>query len=128
MNDIIADMLARIKNAQKVYKSNVRVKYSKICIQILNILVEEGYINGYELIKDDRYSINFFLKYYNEKPVIKNITRVSKPGKRIYVSNKTLWKSSNGLGLNILTTSKGVLSDQEARRLKIGGEVLCRVF
>ena len=128
MNDIIADMLSRIKNAQKVYKAEVRVKYSKICIHILNILVEEGYINGYKLIKDDLYSIQVYLKYYNEKPVIKNITRISKPGKRIYVSNKTLWKASNGLGLNILSTSKGVLSDQEARRLKVGGEILCRVF
>jgi small subunit ribosomal protein S8 len=128
MNDTIADMLTRIQNAQKVDKAEVQVKYSKICIQILNILVEEGYINGYKIIKNDHYSIKIYLKYYNEKPVITKINRISKPGKRIYTSITTLWKSSNGLGLNILSTSKGVLSDQNARRLKVGGEVLCQVF
>ena len=128
MNDTIADMLARIKNAQKVYKTDVRVKHSKICIQVLNILVVGGYISGYKIIKDDIRSITIFIKYFNEKPVIKNIVRVSKPGKRIYVSKTALWKASNGLGLTILSTSKGIVSDHDARRLNVGGEIICQVF
>lgn len=128
MNDTVGDMLTRIRNAQKVFKISVRIKHNKVCIQVLNILRKEGYINGYKFISTDPYNVEVFLKYFNEKPVIKQLTKVSRPGKRIYISVIGLWKASNGLGLNILSTSKGLLSDQEARKLNVGGELLCKVF
>jgi small subunit ribosomal protein S8 len=124
--DKVADMFARIKNAQQLHNKEVKINQNKIYLPILNILLKEGYIRGFKI--NNSFTITIFLKYFNEKPVISNLTKVSKPGRRIYISTKTLWKKSQSLGVIILSTSKGIISNNDAKKLNIGGEVICYVF
>lgn len=126
--DPISDMLTRIRNAQAVKKIDVQIPSSKIKIAIADVLKEEGYIEGYE-VSDvaGKPLINVVLKYYQGKPVITRVERVSRPGLRIYKDKKSLPKIMNGLGIAIVSTSKGLMSDRMARRAGEGGEILCYV-
>ena len=129
-NDSLSDMLARIKNAHSAKKSHTSCYKSKLNMNVLSVLKEEGYIRDYkdfELRKGIN-SIKIELKYYNGSPVIKKIKRVSRPGIRVYSKISDLSKPYGGLGISILSTPKGVMSDQEARKNNVGGEVLCEVF
>ena len=128
--DPIGDMLTRIRNAQMRLLANVKIPSSKFRAQILDILKNEGYISDYKVLKDtkNKNSFSVDLKYNNGTPVIKEIKRVSKPGRRIYARATSIPKIQNGLGLAIVSTSKGVMSDIDARNKNIGGEIICRVF
>jgi small subunit ribosomal protein S8 len=129
VNDPISDMLARIKNAQGRNKSKVTIPPSKLRERVLEVLAKEGYIRGFATVeKDGKSEIEVELKYFDGAPVIKQLTRVSKPGRRVYASVDTLPSVFNGLGISILSTPKGVMSDQDARAANVGGEVLCTVF
>jgi len=129
VNDPISDMLARIKNAQGRNKSKVIIPPSKLRERVLEVLAKEGYIRGFATVeKDGKSEIEVELKYFDGAPVIKQLTRVSKPGRRVYASVDTLPSVFNGLGISILSTPKGVMSDQDARAQNVGGEVLCTVF
>lgn len=130
MTDNIADMLTRIRNGQKSKLMNISLPCSKIKCAILDVLKKEGYIKEYVVVKDGNIShIEVDLKYsVNGKPAICKISRVSKPGKRIYSSIDKLKGYYNNMGIYILATSRGVLSDREAHSQKIGGEVICKVF
>ena len=129
-NDSLSDMLARIKNAHQAKKSFTLCFKSKLNTNVLSVLKNEGYIRDYKdiEIKNGIYSIQIDLKYYNGYPVIKKIKRVSKPGIRVYSKITDLPKPYGGLGISILSTPKGVMSDQQARKNNVGGEVLCEVF
>ena len=127
MSDTLGDMLTRIRNGQTTNKKIVDAPASRFRKNVLEVLKREGFIRNYEE-KVTKPGINFFeieLKYYNGKPVITEIKRVSKPGRRVYSSIKNLQKTYNGLGISILSTPRGVMSDNEAREAKVGGEVLC---
>ncbi len=127
--DPISDMLTRIRNAHMRNKTKVAVPTSKLREHVLEVLHKEGYIRGFAIIeKDGKSEIEVELKYFDGAPVIKEIQRVSKPGRRVYASVATLPSVFNGLGISILSTPKGVMSDQEARAQNVGGEVLCTVF
>jgi small subunit ribosomal protein S8 len=127
--DPIGDMLTRIRNAHMRSKNKVAVPSSKLRERVLEVLHKEGYIRGFATIeKDGKSEIEVELKYFDGAPVIKEIQRVSKPGRRVYASVETLPSVFNGLGISILSTPKGVMSDQEARAQNVGGEVLCTVF
>lgn len=130
MTDPLGDMLTRIRNAQMRGKPKVATPVSKIRGNVLDVLESEGYIRGYAEVDYDtgksEYEIE--LKYYDGAPVIKEIKRVSKPGRRVYTSVRGLPTVMNGLGVSILSTSKGVMSDSRARVENVGGEVLCQVF
>ena len=128
--DPIGDMITRIRNAQMRLLSSVKVPRSNFRVQILDILKKEGYISDYKILSDssNKNSLSVDLKYNNGLPVIKEIKRVSKPGRRIYARANSIPKIQNGLGLAIVSTSKGVMSDDEARNQKVGGEIICRVF
>ena len=130
MNDPIADMLTRIRNSQSRGKSTVETPESKLRCWVLDVLLEEGYIRGYEKTSssDGHSAIEISLKYFDGVPVIKELKRISKPGRRVYSSIRDLARVSNGLGIAILSTPKGVLSDSEARAEHVGGEVLCNVI
>ena len=129
VNDPISDMLARIRNASMRSKSKVSIPPSKLRERVLEVLVKEGYIRGFATIeKDGKSEIEVELKYFDGAPVIKEMTRVSKPGRRVYASVDTLPSVFNGLGISILSTPKGVMSDSDARAQNVGGEVLCTVF
>jgi len=130
MNDPIGDMLTRIRNSQLRGKSTVEVPASKMRVRVLNVLADEGYIRGFEDItgKDGHPAIEVSLKYYEGEPVIREMKRVSKPGRRVYLSVKDIPVVRQGLGVSIVSTSKGVMSDASARSQNIGGEVLCTVF
>jgi small subunit ribosomal protein S8 len=129
VNDPISDMLARIRNASQRSKSKVSVPPSKLRERVLEVLAKEGYIRGFATIeKDGKSEIEVELKYFDGAPVIKEMTRVSKPGRRVYASVDTLPSVFNGLGISILSTPKGVMSDSDARAQNVGGEVLCTVF
>jgi small subunit ribosomal protein S8 len=129
LNDPLGDMLTRIRNAQERKRPKVVSPASKLRARVLDVLVEEGYIRGYaEVEKDGKSELEIELKYYNGQPVIKEITRVSKPGRRVYSGFKNLPSIANGLGVSILSTPKGIMSDVKAREEKVGGEVLCNVF
>ena len=130
MSDTLGDMLTRIRNGQTTNKKVVDAPASRFRKNVLEVLKREGFIRNFEE-KEMRPGINFFeieLKYYNGKPVISEIKRVSKPGRRVYSSIKNLQKTYNGLGISILSTPKGVMSDKSARTNNVGGEVLCTVF
>ena len=129
-NDSLSDMLARIKNAHQARKSFTSCFKSKLNINVLSVLKNEGYIRDFKNIelREGISSIQIDLKYYNGNPVIKKIKRISKPGIRVYSKITDLPKSYGGLGISILSTSKGVMSDLEARKNYVGGEVLCEVF
>jgi small subunit ribosomal protein S8 len=130
ISDPIADMLTRIRNAQKVKKTEVLSPASKERINLLEVLKREGYIRGYSSyeIRHNIQEIKIELKYRDDEPVIQDIKRISKPGRRVYASIKDLPYVLNGLGISIVSTSKGVMSDNEARKANIGGEILCNVF
>ena len=130
MTDPIADLLSRIRNAHKAKKDVVECLYSKMNVNILEVLKGEGYIRTYKVtpIREGVSGITVELKYYEGSPVIQKIDRISKPGRRSYASIQDLPRPSNGLGIYVLSTSKGILSDSAARKLNAGGEILCRVF
>jgi len=130
MTDPIGDMLTRIRNAQMRSKSKVSTPASKMRARVLDVLQEEGYIRGYAKVDYDngRSELEIELKYFDGEPVIKRIQRVSTPGRRVYSSVKALPTVANGLGVAILSTPKGVMSDTQARAENVGGEVLCNVF
>ena len=130
MNDPIADMLTRIRNSSLRGKSVVETPASKLRAWVLDVLADEGYIRGYEATtgKDGHPAIEISLKYYEGEPVIRELKRVSKPGRRVYSKIKSLNRVYNGLGMSILTTPRGVMSDVQARNENVGGEVLCQVF
>ncbi|MFV0601003.1 MAG: 30S ribosomal protein S8 [Brachymonas sp.] len=128
MSDPIADLLTRIRNAQLVNKSSVSVPASKVKAAIAQVLKDEGYIDDFRLKTEDGKSVlDIALKYYAGRPVIERIERVSRPGLRIYKGSKTLPQVMNGLGVAIVTTPQGVMTDRKARAAGIGGEVLCYV-
>jgi len=128
--DPIGDMLTRIRNAQMRSMSKVKIPNSRFRARILDILKQEGYISDYKLLSDEKNKNNLSinLKYYNGLPVIKEIKRISKPGRRIYARATSIPKIQNGLGLAIVSTSKGIMTDNDARSQNIGGEIICRVF
>jgi small subunit ribosomal protein S8 len=128
--DPIGDMLTRIRNGQMRSLHNVNIPNSKFRVKILDILKQEGFISNYKLVNESgsKKVLSVDLKYYNGMPVIKEIKRVSKPGRRIYARADSIPKIQNGLGLAIVSTSKGVMTDNDARNQKIGGEIICRVF
>jgi small subunit ribosomal protein S8 len=130
MNDPLGDMLTRIRNAQMRGKSTVSTPASKLRAWVLDVLAGEGYIRGYETSKTEngQGEIVISLKYYEGTPVIREIKRVSKPGRRVYMSVKDIPSVRNGLGVSIVSTPKGVMSDAAARTANVGGEVLCTVF
>lgn len=129
MSDPLGDMLTRIRNAQMRGMSKVVTPSSKLRIRVLEVLIDEGFIRGFtEVEKDGHKNIEIELKYYEGQPVISEIKRVSKPGRRVYSSVSDIPLVRNGLGISILSTSKGVMSDNAARSENVGGEVLCRVF
>jgi small subunit ribosomal protein S8 len=129
INDPIGDMLARIRNAQMRGKSKVAVPPSRLRERVLEVLHKEGFIRGFTTIeKDGKSELEVELKYFDGTPVIKELARVSKPGRRVYASVTTLPQVYNGLGISILSTPKGVMSDADARAANVGGEVLCTVF
>jgi small subunit ribosomal protein S8 len=129
MSDPLGDMLTRIRNAQMRKKSKVTSPGSRLRERVLDVLQSEGYIRGYSQLEEDgRAELEIELKYYDGEPVIREIERVSRPGRRVYASVKNIPRVSNGLGVSILSTPKGVMSDAEARDQNVGGEVLCRVF
>lgn len=130
MTDPLGDMLTRIRNAQMRKKSKVSTPGSTLRQHVLDVLQAEGYIRGYSTVEHDgqQVELEIELKYYDGEPVIREIERISKPGRRVYASVKNLPRVMNGLGVSILSTPKGVMSDAEARDQNVGGEILCRVF
>lgn len=130
INDPLSDLIARIKNAAERKRSKVSTPASKLRQRVLDVLQDEGYIRGYALVeKPGEFPVfEIELKYFDGQPVIAEIARVSKPGRRVYSSIKDLKPIKNGLGISILSTPKGVMSDVAARDQNVGGEVLCRVY
>ena len=130
MSDPVADLLTRIRNGQRAGKDAVTTPGSRMRENVLGVLEREGYIRGFEKsnIRDGIDEIRIELKYYDGRPVIREINRVSRPGCRIYSKIKDLPKVYDGLGISILSTPRGVLSDAEAREANVGGEILCSVF
>ncbi|MCD9149839.1 30S ribosomal protein S8 [Pseudophaeobacter flagellatus] len=130
MNDPIGDMLTRIRNSQMRGKSTVTSPASKLRAWVLDVLADEGYIRGYEKSTDERGhpALEISLKYYDGDPVIREVKRVSKPGRRVYMGVNDIPSVRQGLGVSIVSTPKGVMSDANARAANVGGEVLCTVF
>jgi len=128
--DPVGDMITRIRNAQMRSLSSVEIPASKFRAKILDVLKKEGYISNYELLNNENSNniINVHLKYNNGSPVIKEIKRVSKPGRRIYAKATSIPTIQNGLGVAIVSTSKGIMSDNEAKNQNVGGEIICKVF
>ena len=128
LSDPIGDMLARIKNAQVRNHSKVSLPSSKFKAKIADVLKSEGYIIDYKINDDKKPSIQINLKYNSGNPVINTIERISKPGRRIFSSASSLPKLNNGLGIAIVSTPQGVMTDVDARKKKLGGEIICKVF
>jgi small subunit ribosomal protein S8 len=131
MTDPIADMLTRIRNANKAHFKSVNVLMSQINLNIAKVMKKAGYIISYDNVKDEKgYAmLKITLKYPdNKKTVITDIKRVSKPGRRVYVTSDSIPKVLNGYGISVLSTSRGVITDQEARELNVGGEIICNVW
>ena len=130
MNDPIGDMLTRIRNSQMRGKSTVMTPASKLRTCVLDVLADEGYIRGYEAMTgaDGHPAIEISLKYFDGTPVIRELKRVSTPGRRVYMGVKEIPLVRQGLGVSIVSTPKGVMSDAAARNANVGGEVLCTVF
>jgi len=129
MNDPLGDLLSRIRNAQMRNKSKVSSPSSRLRESVLEVLKTEGYIRGYAVVEREGYSeIEIELKYFEGEPVIREIERISKPGRRVYTSVRNLPRINNGLGVAIVSTPKGVMADHAARDANVGGEVLCTVF
>jgi small subunit ribosomal protein S8 len=127
MSDPIADMLTRIRNAQMVEKTAVSMPSSKLKVAIAKVLKDEGYIENFAVRGDAKAELEIELKYYAGRPVIEHIERVSRPGLRVYKGRHDIPNVMNGLGVAIVTTPKGVMTDRKARQAGIGGEVLCYV-
>ena len=129
LTDPLGDMLTRIRNAQMRNKSKVSTPASGLRQRVLDVLQAEGYIRGYSSIEQAGYAeLEIELKYYDGEPVIREIKRISRPGRRVYASVRNLPRINDGLGVAILSTPKGVMSDNDARENNVGGEVLCQVF
>ena len=130
LQDPLSDLFSRIRNAQMRNKPIVSSPVSKLRENILDVLKKEGYIRGYSITKHStgREELDIELKYDDGGPVISNITRISKPGRRVYSGAERIPFIHNGLGISIISTSKGVMSDNEARQQKVGGEIICKVF
>ena len=130
MTDPLGDMIARIHNAQMRNKPKVSTPSSRLRVSVLDVLKSEGFIRGYSSIehKNGRSELEIELKYFDGAPVIREIARVSKPGRRVYASVKALPRINNGLGVAIVSTPKGVMADHSARDANVGGEILCTVF
>ena len=129
LNDPIGDMLARIKNSLLRNHKKVMLPSSKFKTKISEVLKNEGYIIDYKVLEDEKKpNLEIILKYYHGSPVISSIERVSKPGRRIFSSAESLPKINNGLGIAIVSTPKGVMTDIDARKQNIGGEIICKVF
>lgn len=129
-SDPLGDMLTRIRNGQQAKKSAIFSPSSSLRANVLEVLKEEGYIRGYSREKgnEGQEQLRIELKYYESQPVIQRLERISKPGRRVYAKIKDLKPVNNGLGIVVLSTPKGVLSDGKAREMNVGGEVLCSVF
>lgn len=128
MSDPIADMLTRIRNAQSVDKTEIVMPSSKLKVAIAKVLKDEGYIDGFQVVDNEgKAQLHIGLKYYEGRPVIERIERVSRPGLRIYKNHDSIPKVMNGLGIAIVSTPQGVMTDRKARAAGIGGEVLCYV-
>ena len=128
MSDPISDLLTRIRNAQMVSKANVSIPSSKVKVAIAQVLKDEGYIDGFQVkTEEGKSELEISLKYYAGRPVIERIERVSRPGLRVYKGRHDIPNVMNGLGVAIVTTPKGVMTDRKARQVGIGGEVLCYV-
>ena len=130
MTDPLADLLTRIRNGQHAHKSSITTPASRLRANVLEVLKREGYIRGYSRkeLSEGIGELTIELKYHEGDPVIREISRISKPGRRVYSKIKDLPRIYNGLGISILSTPRGVMSDAEARDVNVGGEVLCRVF
>ena len=130
MTDPLGDMLTRIRNGVARRKSSVSTPASNLRARVLDVLQAEGYIRGYSKVdfENGKSELNIELKYYAGAPVIRKIDRVSKPGRRVYVSVKSIPQVANGLGITILSTPKGVMADHQAREQNVGGELLCSIF
>ena len=129
MSDPISDMLTRIRNAQMAEKVTVAMPSSKIKVAIAKVLQDEGYVDGFKVIDHDgKPTLEIGLKYYADRPVIEKIQRVSRPGLRVYKGSEDIPRVMNNLGIAIVSTSKGLMTDRKARANGIGGEVLCKVF
>jgi len=129
MNDPIGDLITRIRNAQQRSKSKVSSPGSHLRVRVLDVLKSEGFIRGYASVeKDGRSELEIELKYFEGEPVIREIERISKPGRRVYSSVKNLPRINNGLGVAVVSTPKGVMADHEAREANVGGEILFTVF
>ena len=129
LNDPIGDMIARIKNAQLRYHKKIELPSSNFKVKIANVLKNEGYIIDYKTFSElNKLKLEILLKYNSGSPVISSIQRVSKPGRRIFSRAESLPKINNGLGIAIVSTPKGVMTDIDARKQKIGGEIICKVF
>ena len=130
MNDPLGDMLTRIRNAGMRRKGKVQTPGSKLRANVLDVLEQEGYIRGYSTTEygNGRTEFEIELKYYDGQPVIREISRVSKPGRRVYAAVDGMPRVANGLGITIMSTPKGVMADYAAREANVGGEVLCKVF
>jgi len=130
MSDPLGDMLARIKNGQHANKKTIKTPASKLRTSVLDVLKNEGYIRGFSEAKDERGLpfINIELKYFDGEPVIHELQRVSKPGRRVYAKVGELPRVFSGLGVSILSTPRGVMTDTDARAANVGGEILCKVF
>ena len=130
VNDPIGDLITRIRNAQERHKPKVSSPGSKLRERVLEVLKSEGYIRDFSSVahKDGRNELEIELKYFDGAPVIRDISRVSKPGRRVYVAVRNLPRINNGLGISILSTPKGVMADHSARDANVGGEILCTVF
>ena len=130
LTDPVGDLLTRIRNGQRANKSSITTPASKLRESVLRVLEREGYIRGFERVslRTGVDEIKIELKYNEGEPVINKIERISKPGRRVYAKIKDLQKVYNGLGISILSTPRGVMSDSEARQANVGGEVLCQVF
>lgn len=130
MNSIVADSLARIKNAQQRGFQYVLLKSSKMVRAVISVMLKEGYIAGFDKVLDEKgfELLKVDLKYYSGKPVIQSVKMLSKPGRRVYCSAADMPKSYNGMGIVIVSTSKGVISDDEATKIGVGGELICEVY
>lgn len=128
MQDPLADLLTRIRNALMVGKLEVSIPSSKLKLSVLKVLRDEGYIQDFEKNSGAKPEVTVKLKYFENKPVIEKLTRISRPGLRIYKNVTDIPKIKNGYGVAVVSTSKGVVSDREARQLGVGGELLCTVF
>ena len=129
MTDPIADMLTRIRNAAQAKHKRVDMPVSKLKTEIARILKDNHFIQDFKLLDDGRHGVlRVYLRYYEDKPVIRHLERVSRPGRRVYASVRNIPSVANGLGVSILSTPKGVMADHEAKAQNLGGEVLCRVF